>query len=69
VRLGRAVGAALEHELGGEAATVYAQMPRAVGRSGLLPAAERALMWVSANMHGRAERILHSARVRYAAVD
>jgi hypothetical protein len=68
-RLGRAVGAALEEELGPEAATVYAQMPASVGRSMLLPAAERALMWVSANLPGRADRILAAARARYATAD
>lgn len=68
-RLGRAVGAALEEELGPDAATVYAQMPASIGRSTLLPAAERALMWVSANLPGRADRILASARARYATVD
>lgn len=68
-RLGRAVGAALEEELGAEAATVYAQMPASLGRSALLPAAERALMWVSANLPARADRILASARARYATAD
>jgi len=68
-RLGRAVGAALEEELGPAAAGVYAQMPVSVGGSTLLPAAERALMWVSANLPGRADRILAAARARYAAAD
>ena len=68
-RLGLAVGAALEQELGGEAAAVYAQIPRSVGGTKFLPVAERALMWVSANMPGRAERILASARARYATAD
>ena len=68
-RLGRAVGAALEEELGPGAAAVYAQLPAGVGRGTLVPAAERALMWVSANMPGRAERILSSARARYSTAD
>jgi hypothetical protein len=65
-RLGDAVCAALEEELGSGAVSVWAQLPPGVGRSGRLPAAERALMWISANMPGRAERILASARARYA---
>jgi len=68
-RLGRAVSAALDEELGAEAAAVWTQLPVSVGRSSLLPAAERALMWVSANLPGRAERILATARARYATVD
>jgi hypothetical protein len=31
----------------------------------VLPAPQRALMWVSANMPGRAERILTAARAHY----
>jgi hypothetical protein len=67
-RLGRAVAGALEEELGAAAAGVYRQLPSAVGRA-VLPAPERALMWVSANLPARAERILASARARYAAGD
>jgi hypothetical protein len=66
-RLARAVGGALEDELGEAAAALYARLPAAVGRSVLLPAPERALMWVSANLPGRAGRILAAARTRYAA--
>jgi hypothetical protein len=66
-RLARAVAAALEDELGAGAAAVYRQLPAAVGRTVVLPASERALMWVSANMPARAERILSFARARYAA--
>ena len=68
-RLGRAVGAALDEELGPEAAAVYTQLPSPLARGSLLPTAQRALMWVSANMPARAERILGSARARYAAAD
>jgi len=68
-RLGRAVAGALEEELGAAAAGVYRQLPSAVGRTVVLPAPERALMWVSANLPARAERILASARARYAAGD
>jgi DcmR-like sensory protein len=66
-RLGRAVGGALEEELGRGAVDVYRQLAPAVGRAVVLPAAERALFWVSANLPAQAERILASARVRYAA--
>jgi hypothetical protein len=68
-RLGRAVGGALEGELGADAGTVYGEMPTSLGRSRLVPAAERALMWISANMPSRAERILAAARVLYATPD
>jgi len=68
-RLGRAVGAALQEELGADAGLVYAQLPGPLAQSTLLPAAQRALMWVSANMPARAERILDAARARYATAD
>jgi hypothetical protein len=67
LRLGNAVADALAEELGDDAASVYANLPRGIGRNVLLPAPERALMWISANLPGRAERILAAARARYAA--
>jgi hypothetical protein len=65
-RLGAAVEEALRLELGAEAEQVYAGMEAAVGRTTWLPASERALMWVSANLPAKADRVLAAARARYA---
>lgn len=65
-RLQRAVDAALDETLGPDAGKVYALMSGRSGETNVVPTAQRALMWVSTEMPAHAERILASARARYA---
>lgn len=65
-RLERAVGAALDEVLGKGSEKVYELAGRQLARREV-PTAQLALMWVSSQMPRSAERILHSARERYAA--
>jgi hypothetical protein len=64
-RLERAVDAALEETLGEQAGQVYAMVGEQLHRK-QVPPAQLALMWVSSQMPRSAERILESARARYA---
>jgi len=64
-RLQRAVDAALDETLGPDAGKVYALMSNRGGETNVVPTAQLALMWVSAEMPAHAERILASARTRY----
>jgi MEDS: MEthanogen/methylotroph, DcmR Sensory domain len=63
-RLHRAVDAALEEALGADIGKVYALIGEQI-RERRVPAAQLALMWVSAQMPTVAERVLASARARY----
>jgi KaiC/GvpD/RAD55 family RecA-like ATPase len=63
-RMQRAVDAAIEEELGDRAGHLYAMVGDQI-RQRRVPAAQLALMWVSANMPMIAERILASARMHY----
>jgi hypothetical protein len=63
-RLESAVDAALEEALGRQAGQVYAMVGEQLRRKHV-PAAQLALMWVSAEMPRSAERILESARAHY----
>lgn len=66
-RLARAVDRALEEVLGrDQAGKVYVVVGRAI-RETRIPAAQLALMWVSDNMPGLADRVLSRARQHYAA--
>lgn len=66
VRLARSVDLALEEVLGAaEAGKVYALVGEQI-RRGRVPSPQLVLMWVSANMPVLADRILASARRRYA---
>jgi hypothetical protein len=64
-RLHRAVDGALVETLGSHASKVYALANGHLADESV-PIAERALMWVSAEMPAHAERILARARARYA---
>jgi hypothetical protein len=65
-RLSRSVDLALEEVLGpAEAGKVYAIVGEQI-RRGRVPSPQLVLMWVSANMPALADRILASARKRYA---
>jgi hypothetical protein len=65
-RLARSVDLALEEVLGpAEAGKVYALVGDQI-RRGRIPPPQLVLMWVSANMPALADRILASARKRYA---
>lgn len=64
-RLQRAVDSALEEALGGDAGKVFALMSNREGETNVVPTAQLALMWVSAQMPAHAERILASAREKY----
>lgn len=65
-RLDRAIDAALAETLGPtDADKVYALVGEEV-RRGAVPVGQLALMWVSAHMPRTAERVLASARARYA---
>jgi DcmR-like sensory protein len=67
VRLARAVDRALEDVLGVEdAGKVYVLVGEEI-REERVPAAQLALMWVSANLPALADRILAAARTHYAA--
>ena len=63
-RMQRAVDAAIDESLGdrGDSCTRWSAIRSAGGG---VPAAQLALMWVSANMPMVAERILASARLHY----
>ncbi len=64
-RLSRAVDLALEEVLGyADAGRVYFDVAEEARRE-RIPVAQLALMWVSANMPDRADRVLASARARY----
>jgi hypothetical protein len=63
-RLQKAVDRALEESLGNDAGKVYALLGSEI-RGARVPTAQLALMWVSENMPGSAERILASARAHY----
>jgi DcmR-like sensory protein len=64
-RLHRAVDSALEEALGPlDAGKVYSLIGEQIRGTGV-PAAQLALMWVSAHMPTRAEGILNAARARY----
>ena len=63
-RMQRAVDAAIDEELGDRAGQLYAMVGDQI-RQRRVPAAQLALMWVSANMPMVAERILASARTHY----
>jgi KaiC/GvpD/RAD55 family RecA-like ATPase len=63
-RMQRAVDAAIDEELGDRAGQLYAMVGDQI-RQRRVPAAQLALMWVSANMPMVAERILASARLHY----
>ena len=66
-RLQRAVDEALEEVLGAaEAGKVYVVVSQDL-RGGRVPMAQVLLMWISQNMPALAERVLASARLRYAA--
>ena len=60
----RAVDAAIDEELGDRAGQLYAMVGDQI-RQRRVPAAQLALMWVSANMPMVAERVLESARTHY----
>ncbi|MGH2745007.1 MAG: MEDS domain-containing protein, partial [Gammaproteobacteria bacterium] len=65
-RFARSVDRALDEELGPrEAGHVYMIVGREIQEE-RMPAAQLILMWISANMPSRAERILASARAHYA---
>jgi hypothetical protein len=64
-RLQRAVDSALDEALGADAGKVYALTSDPRRETKFVPAAQLALMWVSAEMPAHAERILASARVQY----
>ena len=63
-RLHRAVDDALEEALGDDIGKIYALIGEQI-RERRVPAAQLALMWVSAQMPTVAERVLASARARY----
>ena len=63
-RMQRAVDAAIDEELGDRAGQLYAMVGDQI-RQRRVPAAQLALMWVSANMPMVAERVLESARTHY----
>ena len=63
-RLQRAVDAAIDEELGDRGGQLYAMVGEQI-RQRRVPAAQLALMWVSANMPMVAEQILASARTHY----
>jgi MEDS: MEthanogen/methylotroph, DcmR Sensory domain len=65
VRLQQAVDSALDEALGADAGKVYALMSDRKQQTKVVPAAQLALMWVSAEMPAHAERILASARATY----
>jgi hypothetical protein len=66
-RLQRAVDQALEEVLGAaEAGKVYVVVSQEL-RGDRVPMAQVLLMWISENMPALAERVLASARLRYAA--
>jgi hypothetical protein len=65
-RLQRAVDRALEESLGKDTGKVYALLGSQI-RGAKVPTAQLALMWVSENMPGSAERILAAARSHYLA--
>jgi MEDS: MEthanogen/methylotroph, DcmR Sensory domain len=67
-RLRFAVDQALEDTLGKDAGKVYALIGSEI-RGSRVPTAQLALMWVSENMPGSAERILASARSHYLAAE
>jgi hypothetical protein len=56
-RLQRAVDSALDETLGEDAGKVYALMSNRRGETNVVPTAQLALMWVSAEMPAHAERI------------
>lgn len=64
-RLQRAVDSALDEALGADAGKVYALTSDPRREPKVVPAAQLALMWVSAEMPAHAERILASARMNY----
>jgi MEDS: MEthanogen/methylotroph, DcmR Sensory domain len=64
-RLQRAVDSALDEALGADAGKVYALTSDPRRETKVVPAAQLALMWVSAEMPAHAERILASARANY----
>ena len=64
-RMQRAVDAAIDDELGDRAAQLYAMVGDQI-RQRRVPAAQLALMWVSANMPMVAERVLAVRRTRAA---
>jgi len=65
-RLQRAVDSALEETLGDDIGKIYALIGDQI-RDRRVPASQLALMWVSAQMPTLADRILATARARYAA--
>jgi hypothetical protein len=68
VRFSRAVDRALEEILGSQqAGRVYVVVSDEI-REERVPVAQLALMWVSANMPGLADRVLERARAHYAAL-
>jgi hypothetical protein len=64
-RFGSAVDSALAHALGTEEAERVRGLAGGARRDAHVPAAELALMWVSARMPAAAERILAAARTAY----
>jgi hypothetical protein len=64
-RLQRAVDSALDEALGADAGKVYVLTSELRRERTLVPAAQLALMWVSAQMPAHAERLLASARRNY----
>ena len=64
-RLQRAVDSALDEALGADAGKVYALTSAPRREPKVVPSAQLALMWVSAEMPAHAERILASARANY----